>query len=200
VGAPKEEPQAIALAEDGTPMAPGELELVRGFLSLHDHVPGGERDLPPSAGNLERWFRSKGLLAENETASAAELSLAAEVARALRSRLDGIDEPAGPPVQLDQIADEAGLRISFEQGEGTAKVGLAARRQGVMGALARLLGIVFLAELDGTWQHLKGCSDPTCTGVFFDRSKNHSGKWCSMASCGNRAKVRAFRERRAIAE
>ncbi|HWL91166.1 MAG TPA: CGNR zinc finger domain-containing protein, partial [Actinomycetota bacterium] len=33
--------------------------------------------------------------------------------------------------------------------------------------------------------------------VFFDGSKNKSGKWCSMAACGNRAKVRAFRERQA---
>ncbi|HEX6579263.1 MAG TPA: CGNR zinc finger domain-containing protein, partial [Actinomycetota bacterium] len=33
--------------------------------------------------------------------------------------------------------------------------------------------------------------------VFFDRSKNKSGKWCSMNACGNRAKVRAFRARQA---
>jgi predicted RNA-binding Zn ribbon-like protein len=31
--------------------------------------------------------------------------------------------------------------------------------------------------------------------VFYDRSKNRSGRWCVMAECGNRAKVRAYRER-----
>jgi predicted RNA-binding Zn ribbon-like protein len=33
--------------------------------------------------------------------------------------------------------------------------------------------------------------------VFFDRSKNHSSCWCSMESCGNRAKARRFRQKRA---
>jgi predicted RNA-binding Zn ribbon-like protein len=187
--------------DDGKPVAPGELELVRGFLSLHDHLPGDENSLPPSPASLETWFRSHGLLADDESPSPEELSLAAQVARALRARLEGVDEPPGSdrPAQLDQIADEAGLRVSFQPIGGRGKVGLTATRDGLKGALARLLGIAFLAELDGTWEHLKDCSNPTCMGVFFDTSKNHSGKWCSMASCGNRAKVRAFRERRAAA-
>ena len=31
--------------------------------------------------------------------------------------------------------------------------------------------------------------------AFYDRSKNRSGRWCSMDSCGNVEKARAFRER-----
>jgi predicted RNA-binding Zn ribbon-like protein len=61
--------------------------------------------------------------------------------------------------------------------------------------VGRILAAAFLAELDGTWERLKECADDTCTGVFYDRSKNHSGKWCSMQSCGNRNKVRAWRAR-----
>jgi predicted RNA-binding Zn ribbon-like protein len=195
------QPDPQALADDGSSVALGELELVRGFLSLHDHLPGEENSLPPSPAGLEEWFRTHGFLAEDETPSAAELLLAAQVARALRARLEGARETPGSdrPAQLDKIADEAGLRVSFHPIGSRGKVGLAATREGLMGALARLLGIAFMAELDGTWEHLKGCSNATCMGVFFDRSKNHSGKWCSMASCGNRAKVRAFRERRAAA-
>jgi predicted RNA-binding Zn ribbon-like protein len=56
--------------------------------------------------------------------------------------------------------------------------------------------VAFLADLEGTWEGLKGCAGDDCNAVFFDRSKNHSGRWCSMSTCGNRAKVRAWRERR----
>jgi predicted RNA-binding Zn ribbon-like protein len=66
---------------------------------------------------------------------------------------------------------------------------------GVAGALGRILAVAFLAQLDGSWAHLKQCADETCTSVFYDRSKNRSGKWCSMQSCGNRNKVRAWRAR-----
>jgi predicted RNA-binding Zn ribbon-like protein len=42
---------------------------------------------------------------------------------------------------------------------------------------------------------LRACENPDCTIFFYDRSKNHRRRWCSMAMCGNRAKVAAFRNR-----
>ena len=50
---------------------------------------------------------------------------------------------------------------------------------------------------DGSWDRLRGCANPTCRSVFWDRSKNRSGRWCSLSVCGNQAKVRAYRERTA---
>lgn len=38
---------------------------------------------------------------------------------------------------------------------------------------------------------IKKCSDPDCTIFFYDESKNHSRRWCSMSRCGNRAKASA---------
>ena len=32
--------------------------------------------------------------------------------------------------------------------------------------------------------------------AFYDRSRNHGGTWCDMASCGNKLKNREFRARR----
>ena len=66
---------------------------------------------------------------------------------------------------------------------------------GVKGALGQILAIAFLADLDGRWTDLKVCADEDCRSVFYDRSRNHSGRWCSMQACGNRNKVRAWRER-----
>jgi predicted RNA-binding Zn ribbon-like protein len=36
---------------------------------------------------------------------------------------------------------------------------------------------------------IKNCSDPLCTLLFYDESKNHTRRWCSMNRCGNRAKA-----------
>jgi predicted RNA-binding Zn ribbon-like protein len=39
------------------------------------------------------------------------------------------------------------------------------------------------------------CADPDCRKLFLDASGRR--RWCSAATCGNRARVRALRERRA---
>lgn len=37
---------------------------------------------------------------------------------------------------------------------------------------------------------LRACANPKCRWLFLDDSKAGSRRWCSMSSCGNRAKVR----------
>ena len=49
----------------------------------------------------------------------------------------------------------------------------------------------------GTWDRLKVCRNDECQWAFYDRSRNRSGAWCTMAVCGNRMKGRAFRRRQA---
>jgi predicted RNA-binding Zn ribbon-like protein len=39
------------------------------------------------------------------------------------------------------------------------------------------------------------CENPRCTLIFYDRTKSHARRWCSMAVCGNRAKAAAHRAR-----
>jgi predicted RNA-binding Zn ribbon-like protein len=42
---------------------------------------------------------------------------------------------------------------------------------------------------------IRACEGTGCVLVFYDRTKSHRRRWCSMALCGNRAKVAAFRAR-----
>jgi predicted RNA-binding Zn ribbon-like protein len=42
---------------------------------------------------------------------------------------------------------------------------------------------------------VRKCENPKCILWFYDSSKNHTRRWCSMELCGNRAKAAAFRER-----
>jgi len=43
---------------------------------------------------------------------------------------------------------------------------------------------------------LRQCDDPTCVLWFVDTTRNGRRRWCSMARCGNRAKVAAHYRRR----
>jgi predicted RNA-binding Zn ribbon-like protein len=42
---------------------------------------------------------------------------------------------------------------------------------------------------------LKQCTGSPCGWLFVDTTRNHSRQWCQMSDCGNRAKVRRFRQR-----
>jgi predicted RNA-binding Zn ribbon-like protein len=55
-------------------------------------------------------------------------------------------------------------------------------------ALARLV-------CDEDFTHVKACEGPRCTLLFADHTRGHARRWCSMAVCGNRAKVAAHRKR-----
>jgi len=55
-------------------------------------------------------------------------------------------------------------------------------------ALAKLV-----CEEDFT--QVKACEGPRCTLLFADHTRGHARRWCSMAICGNRAKVAAHRKR-----
>lgn len=43
---------------------------------------------------------------------------------------------------------------------------------------------------------IKRCANPHCILLFYDTTKSHTRRWCSMGLCGNRAKVAAFARRR----
>lgn len=42
---------------------------------------------------------------------------------------------------------------------------------------------------------IRRCESPECVLWFYDRTKGHKRRWCSMALCGNRHKVSSFRKR-----
>ncbi|HEY4352854.1 MAG TPA: ABATE domain-containing protein [Paraburkholderia sp.] len=48
----------------------------------------------------------------------------------------------------------------------------------------------------GDFTLIRKCECDTCSLWFYDRTKAHRRRWCSMATCGNRRKVAAYRARR----
>lgn len=47
----------------------------------------------------------------------------------------------------------------------------------------------------GDFSLIKKCENPDCILYFYDISKNHARRWCSMNICGNRMKVAAHYRR-----
>lgn len=47
----------------------------------------------------------------------------------------------------------------------------------------------------GVPARLRKCENPECVLYFYDGTKNHSRRWCSMQVCGNRHKAAAFYRR-----
>ena len=50
---------------------------------------------------------------------------------------------------------------------------------------------------EGPRARLRTCANPRCGLFFYDTSRTHRRRWCSMTVCGNRHKVAAFARRHA---
>ncbi|MEZ0065703.1 putative RNA-binding Zn ribbon-like protein [Streptacidiphilus sp. MAP12-20] len=53
-----------------------------------------------------------------------------------------------------------------------------------------------IAAAGRDWLRLKACAAEDCRWLYYDRSPAGRGRWCSMAVCGSRAKMRAYRAAR----
>jgi predicted RNA-binding Zn ribbon-like protein len=176
--------------------APGDLELVRAFVNTVDMEQGEER--LESAAALAAWLIEHRLAPDGVRATPRDLEYALELREALRALLLSHNPqspaPAAAVQALDAAARRARLRLRFDE---RATAVLESEARGVDGALGRLLAIVHASIAQGTWSRLKACREHTCEWAFYDHTKNRSGAWCNMGVCGNRAKARAYRERRA---
>jgi predicted RNA-binding Zn ribbon-like protein len=173
--------------------APGELELVRAFVNTWDADDGTEA--VPGPAELRDWLADHDLLDRGARVTAAEHREAIEVREALRALMlqnAGLDVGPDAGDALDAAARRARLAVRFAP-DGAVRT--EAEASGLDGALGRLLAIVAAAQEEGTWTRLKACLADDCQWGFYDRSRNRSAVWCDMRVCGNRQKVRSYRER-----
>jgi predicted RNA-binding Zn ribbon-like protein len=172
--------------------APGPLGLVQDFVNTYDADAGADEVGSPEA--LGAWLRERGLLAGG-VPTPAEHAAAIELREALRRLLaanNGAERRDADLGLLGSLALAGGLRPRFAAGPAVL---LEPAAGGMAGALGQIVAAAAAAINDGTWGRLKACAEETCGWAFYDASKNQSGHWCSMATCGNRAKARQFRQR-----
>ena len=53
-----------------------------------------------------------------------------------------------------------------------------------------------LAQQTGAWSRLKLCRESGCRSAFYDTSRNGSGVWHNVRSCGNIANLQTSRARK----
>ena len=174
--------------------APGQLELIRGFVNTFDLE--HDTDELSTGSGASGWLTDNSLPGGERALKREERERLIAVREALRELLLANNSGESPPpaaiATLNEQSEDAaiGLRFSATGGE------LVTRCEGVDSSIARLLAIVHEAMRDQTWPRLKVCPADDCRWAFYDRSRNRSGTWCEMGDCGNRAKARAYRERR----
>jgi predicted RNA-binding Zn ribbon-like protein len=71
-----------------------------------------------------------------------------------------------------------------------------ARESGLDWLLAALARSAAELLVEGRRAPIRRCANPSCRLFFYDDSRTHRRRWCSMALCGNRHKVSAFLRRR----
>ncbi|HEY7980918.1 MAG TPA: CGNR zinc finger domain-containing protein [Candidatus Eremiobacteraceae bacterium] len=177
----------------GEKPAPARLRVVQGFLNT---ATSGREDFA-SPDCLREWLTDHDLLEPDAAVSADDLRQAIAVRQALVQLALARQEDrsdTGAAEVLNRAARSAQMSVSFGQ-RGRACIEPLA--PAVDGALGKIIAIVVDAMADGTWERFKICRDPGCSWAFYDRSKNHSGTWCDITSCGNIAKARTYRARHA---
>jgi predicted RNA-binding Zn ribbon-like protein len=172
---------------------PAPAALVRDFINTVD-LEDARDDLDgPEA--LARWLTERGLLRGTAAVTDEDVALAARLRESLRAVLRALHHGGSPSAELERanaLAAELPLVVRFGTG-GDARV--TPGDGGARGALAAILAGVAESVADGTWERLKVCAADDCQWAFYDRSRNRSGRWCSMAVCGNRSKTRTYRRR-----
>jgi predicted RNA-binding Zn ribbon-like protein len=180
----------------GREAAPGPLALVQAFANTVAEEGHFRWEAIGDPDSLRSWLSRRGLLADGERVREADVARAKEVRKALRSLLaanNGREADAAAIRALNLATERARLTVWFgADGRATLEPGAG----GVDGALGGVLAAVHASMEEGTWGRLKSCANATCGWAFYDRSKNRSGRWCSMEVCGNRMKTRAYRRRR----
>ena len=200
------------IAVDELPLVGGNLAL--DFANTQSGPPGGAPDVESLAGyeDLVAWALRIGVIGPSDADNLVrharrrprDADAAFERATALRGLIFGLFASIArdAPPSADALA-----RLRDDEAEALAHADLSTAPGGFAWTWSRprdLDGlrwpIVHAATMlltDGSLERIKACGG--CRYLFLDETKNGSRRWCSMAECGTRAKMRRFVARRSAA-
>lgn len=196
--------------EDGAVSSNRTLMLLGGdpALDLMNTIVGVEaqaQDLWQSGADVLHWLVHSQWL-DAQTAERAAASLSSEqlltAARTLREDVRALvlarkQGQVGDVERLNRHLRVADSHEELQWPDGAAAPRIARRYhwQTAEQLLAPLAEAAARLLADGEFTLVRKCENPQCSQWFYDRTKAHKRRWCSMAVCGNRHKVAAFRKR-----
>lgn len=159
--------------------------------------------------DLNEWLKQSGLLASAEAVALAKrcqnnssdrvfkaaLELRKSIRVAAEAIIDGKPVPAGSIKAVNSLLLKRSGYFQVERRSNQLKQRFVSPMADPLALLAPIAesAAELLCKVDPSL--VRKCADETCTLLFYDTTKNHRRRWCSMSSCGNRAKVAAHRAR-----
>lgn len=147
-----------------------------------------------SAGDLRRWIEAR-FGVEVERVTAADLAEARRVREAIwqlaDARIVRRATPAAAAGALNRAAARPPLSPRID-GAGARVWARPVTPGQVLSTVARDAVELFTGPMA---DRVRRCAGNDCLLTFVDTSRPGRRRWCSMERCGNRAKVRAFRNR-----
>jgi len=161
--------------------------------TLRGRLRGTPQDLLAAPHDLARWLHAAGLSATLPPATAEDLAFA----RALREsvyaialdRIDGTHDSTRARRTLNRLAASPGAQPELDPRGALRWSGRVEQLLATLAADAvRLFG-------GAQATRIRQCQAAACARLFLDTSRSGERRWCSMTSCGNKAKVAEFRRR-----
>ncbi|MBD9477910.1 ABATE domain-containing protein [Pseudoxanthomonas sp. PXM02] len=146
-----------------------------------------------------RWLARQGVLPADPVGPvpADLLMRGRELRTAVREAIAA--RKAGEPVGIEGLNTylQAYVTAPLLQRDDTGAVTLArvARGDGAVSMLGPVAEAAAHLLAEGDFALVRQCEHPDCILWFYDRTKSHKRRWCSMAQCGNRHKAAQFRKR-----
>ncbi|MFC5666511.1 CGNR zinc finger domain-containing protein [Kitasatospora misakiensis] len=164
-------------------------QLIEAFINTVDLEDGQDDVATPT--ELARWLADHHLAGDPPHLTAGQQRAFLDLRAGFREALDP-DSPVSPHhlAAADAILAEVPLLATLKQPLVPSSAQTPAQT-----AMAQLAIAWTTLVLTGQIHRLKRCAEHTCRGAFWDSSKNHSRRWCSMRLCGNRTKARRYAAR-----
>ncbi|SFD38601.1 Conserved protein containing a Zn-ribbon-like motif, possibly RNA-binding [Paracidovorax konjaci] len=170
------------------------------FINTQYGVGTAHRECLVDDASVVAWLKLARVLPEDfEATPKGLLKLALELRASAQSLVNAAKSDGDASVDVVNRVLEAGRAakvLDWDRANQSFKVVVQRRNDGA----ASLLEPVAQALVDlltGTQLELvRQCEAHDCTLLFHDLTKSHRRRWCSMAVCGNRMKVAAFRSRK----
>ncbi|MEZ5426476.1 MAG: CGNR zinc finger domain-containing protein [Pyrinomonadaceae bacterium] len=177
------------------------------FINTEIKRGGAPSDLLENFADLAAWAVAAGIIDRNRAESFLDETDAPEIfAEALDLRKN-LREMASAMTGGREIKEEniravnEKLKLQKSHPQIAIDKGLyVKRRSGEPESMRQILVLIAESAADLLAENrpelLKVCESEDCVLYFYDTTKNHSRRWCSMAACGNRAKANAFYRRK----
>ncbi|PNB74258.1 hypothetical protein C1X64_11090 [Pseudomonas sp. GW456-E7] len=161
-------------------------------------VDGQRRDLLNSDADAARWLEQIGVGRATDVA-VGDGQLLARL-RKLRDCIEGLlaarrENREADPAALNAFLLRVVPQLVWEEAGAPVLDRLHQRDAGHQ-RLGRLAYAAAELLAEGDFSLVRKCESAECSLMFYDRTKSHKRRWCSMALCGNRHKVAEFRKRR----